>query len=78
LVARNGPNETTQYKQREKKVILPTPNMPINLLQIGIINNEPREAKKIAPPILPSVIPILSAIYGMYITQTLNKRLKQA
>jgi len=41
------------------------------------MKKEPRAAKKIAPPILPSVIPILSATYGIYVTQVLNIRLKK-
>ena len=46
-------------------------------LQILIMKNAPRAEKKIALPILPSVIPIFSAIWGMYVTQVLKIRLKQ-
>jgi hypothetical protein len=41
------------------------------------MKNAPRAEKKIALPILPSVIPILSAICGIYVTHVLKIKLKQ-
>jgi hypothetical protein len=41
------------------------------------MKNAPRAEKKIALPILPSVIPIFSAIWGIYVTHVLKIRLKQ-
>jgi len=43
-----------------------------------IMKNAPSPEKKIAFPILPSVIPIFSAIWGIYVTHVLNIKLKQA
>ena len=42
------------------------------------MKNAPNPEKKIAFPILPSVIPIFSAICGIYVTQVLKIKLKQA
>jgi len=77
LNARNGPNKAKHNKISEKYEQRPTPKRLTSLLAIGIIINDPRAEKKMAPPILASVIPILSAICGIYVTQVLKTKLKQ-
>jgi len=77
-LARKGPKKQMQYAIKAKYVYLPTPTRSIKCLQMRIMKNAPNPEKKIAFPIRPSVIPIFSAMCGIYVTQVLNIKLKQA